>query len=62
VLKKEGRASIVRIAKEYQIAWESLRGRLNKGAVSREEYAHTRQQLTLTEEKVLKEYCLKLKE
>jgi hypothetical protein len=62
VLKKEGRASIVRIAKEYRIAWESLRGRLNRGAVSREEYAYARQRLTLAEEKVLKEYCLKLEE
>jgi hypothetical protein len=35
---------------------------LNRGAVSREEYAYARQRLTLAKEKVLKEYCLKLEE
>jgi hypothetical protein len=62
VLKKKGRALIVRVAKEYQIAWESLCGRLNKEAVSREEYTYVQQRLTLAEKKVLKKYCLKFKE
>jgi hypothetical protein len=56
--EKEGKASIMNIAKEYDIAWETLRDRLYNGAGSREEYAKARQRLTPIEEKVLKEYCL----
>jgi hypothetical protein len=58
--EKEGKASIINIAKEYDIAWETLRDRLYNGAGSREEYAKARQRLTPIEEKVLKEYCLQL--
>jgi hypothetical protein len=43
--EKEGKASIMNIAKEYDIAWETLRDRLHNGAGSREEYAKARQRL-----------------
>ena len=60
VLKQEGKASFQGIGKEYDIAWETLRDRINKGAVSGELYAQARQRLTPAEEKVLEEYCLQL--
>jgi hypothetical protein len=59
--EKEGKAFIMNIAKEYNIAWETLWDRLYNSAGSREEYAKARQRLTSIEEKVLKEYCLQLK-
>lgn len=61
-LEKDGKASIMAVAKEYGIARESLRDRVNGGAQSREGYAHARQRLVPAEEKVLEEYCLKLEE
>ena len=60
VFEKEGIASLNGIAREYRVAWTSLRDRINNGAISREFYAQARQRLTPAEEKVLREYCLQL--
>ena len=60
VFEKEGIASLNGIAREYGVAWTSLRDRINNGAISREFYAQARQRLAPAEEKVLREYCLQL--
>jgi hypothetical protein len=60
VFEKEGIASLNGIAREFSVAWTSLRDRINNGAISREFYAQARQRLTLAEEKVLREYCIQL--
>ena len=44
--EKEGKASIIDITKEYDIAWETLRDRLYNSVGSREVYTKVYQRLT----------------
>jgi hypothetical protein len=58
--KKDKERSMRQVAKEYLLAWETLRDRLTGKVVSREKYAHVRQRLSPAEERVLEEDCLQL--
>jgi hypothetical protein len=57
-LLQKGRSSIQYHAKRHGILYETLRGRIIRGAKSRRNWARARQRLTVAEEEVLEEYCL----